>query len=179
MAEGFLLGEEDGVIKFAAEEGFVFLGDLEERAATGALGEDDFRDVEEWIDAGDLLDLLADEFDRGLVGDDGYGDAFGGRDEFLAADLRAAATAFLEISAVSSVALASAFSSFMAFSSFSASAVFAPGLAAALWVLALGGLVGLLGGWLGFGARPRGAEREFGQKAVEGIGRVIAHVRRG
>ena len=179
MAEGFLLGKEDGVIKFAAEEGFVFLGDLEERAATGALGEDDFRDVEEWIDAGDLLDLLADELDRGLVGDDGDGDAFGGRDEFLAADLRAAATAFLEISAVSSVPLASAFSSFMAFPSFTASAVFAPSLAAALWVLALGGLVGVLGGWLGFGARPRGAEREFGQKAVEGIGWIIAHVRGG
>jgi hypothetical protein len=125
------------------------------------------------------LDLFADELDRGLVRDDGDVNTFGGRDKFLAAYLWAAGTAFLEISAVSSVALASGVYSFTAVSALTASAVFAPVIASALRVLALGGLVGVLGGWLGFGARPRGAEREFGQKAVEGIGRIIAHVRRG
>ena len=183
VAQRLLLGEEDGLVELAAVEGFVFLGDLDDRAATDALGEDDLRDVEQRVDAGDLLDLLADELDGGLFRDDGDGDAFGGRDEFLTADLRAAAS--LEVAAITTfaaatvvapvVALAAAVSASATVSAFAAAVVFAPVIAAALRVLALGGFVGVLGGWLGFRTRPRGAEREFGQKAIKGIGRVFAH----
>ena len=194
VAQGFFLGEENRFIDLAAEEGFVFFGDLENRAATGALGEDDFRDVEERIDAGDLVDLLANELDGGFFRDDGDVDSFGRRNEFLAAGFRGAATSFLEIAAVSSVALSTviaavssfalstviaAVSSFAAVTPVAAATCVAPVIAAALRVVALGGFVGVfLGGWLRLRARPRGAEGEFSQKAIEWVGRIFAHVRR-
>jgi len=99
VLEGFLFGEVDCVFKFAAEEGFFFLRDLKNRVAAVALGEDDLRDIEEWVDAGDLMDFFADELDRLLLRDKGHGDTFGGSD-FLALKLRA--SAFVEIVAVTS-----------------------------------------------------------------------------
>ena len=98
VAEGFLLGEENGFLQLATVEGILFPGDFENGAAARALGEDDLRDIEERIDAGDVLDFLGDELDRGFLGDEFHGDAFG-RCDLLALEVRAAAASPIGITA--------------------------------------------------------------------------------
>ncbi len=144
----------------------MLLGDLESGAAADALSEDDLGDVENWIDAGDLLYFFADELYGGLIRKYENIYPFGGCDKLLTScDLRAAATAFLEISAVTTFAAYLVISTLIvlnsADSTLSTSSVIAPVIDAALRRHMLWGLVRMLSGRLEFCASPRGAERKF------------------
>src|SRR5688572_9800685 len=63
MTESFLTGEEKGFVELAGEKRRLGFLDFEEGPATTAFGEENLGDVEERIDAGDLMDFLADEVD--------------------------------------------------------------------------------------------------------------------
>ena len=51
-------------------------------AAASALGENDFRDIEEWIDACDVMDFFTDELNGGFFWNEGDVDSFCGDDFF-------------------------------------------------------------------------------------------------
>jgi hypothetical protein len=69
---------------------------LEDGTAAGFIREENFRDIEEWIDASDLVDFLADEMDGLLVWRDGDAHAFCWGDFFVA---RWCVAPILEVSA--------------------------------------------------------------------------------
>ena len=104
--KGFFFGEEDRLFEFAAVEGRLFFGNFEMGAAAGALGEDNFCDIEERVNAGDVMDFFADKLDRGFVRNEGDVDAFCGSD-FFTAGLGARATFFkATVATTSTTALA-------------------------------------------------------------------------
>jgi hypothetical protein len=78
VAGCFLAGEEDGFFQFADDQWGVWCGSLEDGAAARFFCEEDLCDIEERIDASDLMDFLADEVDGLLVRSDGDADAFCG-----------------------------------------------------------------------------------------------------
>ena len=78
VADCFLVGEEKRLFQLAADEWGVGLGGFVNRPAAGFFREEDLGDIEERIDAGDLMDFLADEVDGLWIGRDGHAHAFFG-----------------------------------------------------------------------------------------------------
>jgi len=100
MAQRFLFGEEKGLIELALIEWRPGFLDFNERATAGTLGEENLRDIEQRINAGDLMNFLADEMNGLVVRYDGDSDSLCRCDVLT---LRRAATAILEV-AVSTAA---------------------------------------------------------------------------
>ncbi len=161
VGEGFFFGEVEGFLDLATVEGILFLGNLKGGAAAGALGEDDLCDIEEWIDAGDLVDFLADELDGVFLRGEGDGDALGGGD-LLAAEVISAACVAVEVAAVSSALAAIASAVIAATASASAFAGIAAVVPAAWLEIARWEVFVFFRGGIGLGACPGGTEREFG-----------------
>lgn len=106
MAHGFLAVEEERFFELAVDEwGVGFVG-LEDGAAARFLREDDFRDVEKCVDAGDLVDFFADEVDGFWIRDDADADAFFGADFFLVGAFWAAVVAVSAASGLEGTAFA-------------------------------------------------------------------------
>jgi hypothetical protein len=78
VAERFLAGEEHGFIDLSAQQGRVRGVSFENRATPAAFGEQDFGDVVKRIDAGYLVDFLADQMDGLWIGDESDAHSFGG-----------------------------------------------------------------------------------------------------
>lgn len=83
------------------EEGFLLFGDFKGSDGAGAVVEDDFSEVVEGVDAGDVLDFFAEELYGVFVRIDVDVDAFCGLDFFAT---RLGAFVFIEIAAVVAVA---------------------------------------------------------------------------
>lgn len=97
MAGGFLAFDEQRAVDLAMNECWLAFIDFEVCAAAAAFGDDDLCHIVERINAGDLLDFLADEADRFLIGDDQDLHAGGGGDARLLARVIALEAGFATI----------------------------------------------------------------------------------
>ena len=68
MADGFFLGEKQRAIELAMKERRAGGGHFKQRPAPAALGEQNFRNIKERVNAGDLADFLADQMDCLAIG---------------------------------------------------------------------------------------------------------------
>jgi hypothetical protein len=175
VAERFFAGGEKGFIELAEEQRGLGVLDFEQGAAAGALGEEDLRDIVKRVNAGDLMDFLADEVNGFGIGDERDADA-GGGSNFLA--LRRAVAAILEI-AISAAALigwATSAAALVATAIAIAETLLA--VIAAGWTIVLSGIGSGRAGGLVRASRPGWAEGKLGQKATQGVGIGIAHSRK-
>ena len=90
VAHRLVAGQKQRVVEFSAEQGRGGFRSLEDGAAARALGQQDLGDVVKRIDAGHLMDFLADEVHGLGVGHQRDAHAVGGRGLFVARRSRAA-----------------------------------------------------------------------------------------
>jgi hypothetical protein len=146
----------------------VGLGCFENGTQARFFSEKDFGDVEQRIDAGDLVDFLADELDGLLVGDDGDAHADGWRSFLLN---RWAAAAIFEFAAT--VLKRTAFSTLAIARTCRTSGA---AVVAARWaIIATGKGFGFALSLVAVGTCPGGSEGKTGQEAVQWVVFRIAH----
>lgn len=123
-------------------------------AAASAFGEDDFSDIEEWVNASDVMNFFADELDGGFIRYQGDVDAFSWGDFF--ANGFGARSAFFKTAVSTTLAAVITLIAVVV----SASVVSAAGCEIAFFRFAE-----LLFRACGFGARPGGTECKLVEKA--------------
>ena len=84
MTRGFLARDKKRVVDLPVEKWRACFFGLDDRTAAAAFGDDDLRDIEERVNARDLMHFLADESHRFGIGDDRDLYADGGSDDGLA-----------------------------------------------------------------------------------------------
>jgi hypothetical protein len=169
VAHGFLAGEKNRFVEFAAEERRVGFRGFEYGAAACALGEKDLGDIEERVNPRNLVDFLADEMHGVCVRRESDADTIGRRG-FLVA--RRAAAAVIELATTAFERWAATIVVPGSAAALIAAALIAPRLALAGSAVRLGRtfLLAAAGG-----ARPCGTKGKTGQQTAEGIVFGFAH----